>query len=82
MYRRHYTVRYNPERTEWELFRGASDRQAADVVASYATQEAAIAGCEAICSQIVAAGMAAYLHIEAEDGTVVAERTFSPELSA
>lgn len=82
MYRRHYTVRYNPERGDWELFRGASDRQAADVVASYATQEAAIGGCESICAQIVAAGMAAYLHIEAEDGSVIAERTFSPQPAA
>lgn len=81
MYRRHYTVRYNAARTEWELFRGASDRQAADVVASYPTQQAAIAGCESICSQIVAAGMSAYLHVESEDGRVAAERTFSPEPS-
>lgn len=82
MYRRHYTVRHNAARNEWELFRGASDRQAADVVASYITQEAAIAGCESICAQIVAAGMSAYLHVEAEDGSVSAERTFVPETVA
>jgi len=79
MFRRHYTVRFDPVRNEWELFRGASDRKAADVVASYPTQEAAIAGCEAICVQIVEAGMKAHLQIEAEDGTVLAERTFEPE---
>ena len=82
MFRRHYTVRFDRERNEWELFRGASDRKAADVVASYPSQEAAIAGCEAICAQIVAAGMAAYLQVEAEDGSVTAERSFLPESEA
>lgn len=82
MYRRHYTVRYNAERRDWELFRGASDRQAADVVASYPTQEAAISGCESICAQIVAAGMAAYLHVKAENGSIVAERTFGSEATS
>jgi len=79
MFRRHYTVRFDPSRTEWELFRGASDRKAADVVATYPTQDAAVAGCETICAQIVQAGMNAQLQIEAEDGTVIAERTFEPD---
>lgn len=79
MYRRHYTVRFNAARGDWELYRGASDRKAADVVASYPTQQAAIAGCESICAQMVAEGMSAYLHVESEDGSVVAERTFGPE---
>ncbi|WP_313913066.1 hypothetical protein [Tahibacter sp.] len=75
MFRRRYEVRFNAAANHWELWRWVGRDGEAELVADYASAEAAVSGCESVGGQIAEAGLYATLTVFA-DGNRVDGRTF------
>jgi len=76
MFRRRYEVRFNAEANHWELWRSVGKDGEAELLADYASPEAALAGCENVGGQIAEAGLYATLTVFDADGNSVDARTF------